>query len=139
MVVSARHSAKFNKVEYRKLRMRRGSLWTKQDAAWIPEGPWVLTQMLRKPFAQLLRDAVFPIPVGRDLRVRRGEGAFALATYHGSTLSVHVEMAARQKGRSGIMVYGDGRARRGKQARSSRQRDWSFAMERRQRNQAKKM
>jgi hypothetical protein len=96
------------------LRMGCGSLWTKRDAAWVPEGARVLTQMLRKPFAQLLGDAVFPIQMGRDLRVRRGEGEFALATYQGSTLAVHVEMAARQKGRSGIMVH-EGRARRGKQ------------------------
>ena len=112
------------------LRMYCGSLWMKWDAAWVREGARVLTQMLRKPFTQLLRDAVFPIQVGGDLRVRRGEGEFALATYQGSTLSAHVEMAARQKGRSGIMVH-KGRARRGKQARSRRQQDWSFAMERR--------
>ena len=73
--------------------------------------------MLREPFTQLLRDAVFPIQVGGDLRVRHDEGEFALATYQGSILSVHVEMVAHQKGRSGIMFHGEGRGRRGKQAR----------------------
>lgn len=68
----------------------------------------MLPQILCKPLAELLGNAVFPGEVGGNLGACSGESVLALVTYQGLAVAIYMQIAAGQDDWGRVTIYDDG-------------------------------
>jgi hypothetical protein len=104
--------------------MRRRSVRTGRNTAWVHDLTRVLTQILREPLPEFLGNAMLPVEMGCDLGARCGESVLASTTYQGLTLAIYVQIAAGQDGWCRVMIHDDGKCNTATRQAGKRDSTW---------------